>query len=249
MNNTLLKSRKQIKHEAKTRLGQHGTWRDLMLANLLPWLINLVFMALVLSTTWAIMKNYGLHNMANNTSDFVDYYAGKANQVSRQSLLFSFITLWFSKGIALTALDLYRGKAERYNPLKALFRLFNGQYFFGIFAIALLVNIVTQFGYYLFIIPGVIFALGLAMSYYAYYDGKNADHPLSVFNALGQSWRVMRGFKTDYFVLQLSLIGWWLLEQVTFGLFNFIIDPYLQLVDAGFYANLADYHASLTKQA
>jgi uncharacterized membrane protein len=52
----------------------------------------------------------------------------------------------------------------------------------------------------------------------------------------------MRGFKLDYFVLQLSLLGWTLLKLLTWHLFDFMIDPYLQLVDAGFYDNVRRYH-------
>lgn len=230
---------REIKHQAKARLKQPGMYRSLVLANLLPWLIVLGFTLWAFATVWQIMQAYGLANIVANPDNFSDYLAG-TNNLSNQSLLQSVVMLWFSQGIAFTALDVMRGKVQQVSPLGAVFKTFNGRYFFGLLSVLALTWVARTVGFFLLVIPGIIAIYGLSMSYYRYYDGRLEEgdgRPYSSTTAVLDSWRLMRGRKLNYFGLQLSLLGWQLLKLVTLHLFDLLINPYLQLVDAGFYAN------------
>ncbi|MFD1440135.1 DUF975 family protein [Lacticaseibacillus hegangensis] len=230
---------REIKHQAKARLKQPGMYRSLMLANLLPWLIVLAFTAWAFLTVWQIMQNYGLANIAANPANFSDYLSG-TNTLSDQTLLQSVVMLWFTQGIAFTALDVMRGKVSHVSPLGALLKTFNSRYFFGLLSVMALTWVAKSLGFFLLVIPGILAMYGLSMSYYRYYDGRQEEqdgHPYSSTTAVLDSWRLMRGRKLNYFGLQLSLLGWQVLKLVTLHVFDFLINPYLQLVDAGFYAN------------
>lgn len=244
MNDSYL-TRPEVKARAKQQLYQPNVYKNMVIANVLPWLIKVVFMILTVLALMTLAKTLPAltGSSANSTASLQQIYrsamdTGTSDQ--KRTLIASLISLWFTQGIAFTALDVYRGKTTTVQPVHAIFRLFNGQYFFGILLVGILVQVLAQLGYYLLIIPGILATYGLAMSYYTYYDGKEAGS-FSAFAALGQSWRVMRGFKLDLFVFQLSLLGWYLLENVTFHLFDLLIDPYLQVANAGFYDNVRRY--------
>ncbi len=238
MNNDLL-TRKQIKRQAKAQLRQNGIWGQMMIANLLPWLITVVFTLLTLWGMANLMAHYGVNKLAADPTAFAVYYRDHAD--SESGLLKELILLWFSQGLAFTALDVYRGKLKKVHPVQAVMRLFNGKYFFGILAVAILVEFMQILGFFAFFFPMILAYFGLSMSFYAYYDGREKAR-YGALQALGHSWRIMRGFKLDYFVLKLSLLGWTILEAITWHLFDFMIDPYLQLVDAGFYENVQAHY-------
>lgn len=231
---------REIKRQAKARLRQTGMYRGLILANLLPWVITVTFMAWAVLTVVQIAQSYGLANIVANPDNFSDYLAG-TNNISNQTVLRSIVLLWFSQGIAFTALDVMRGKVSRVHPGAALLRTFNGQYFFGVLSLFCLIWVARSIGLFLLVVPAIIVSYGLSMSYYRYYDGKAEQQegqlPYTSTRAVLDSWRVMRGRKFNYFGLQLSLLGWQLLKLVSLHLLDPLINPYLQLVDAGYYAN------------
>ncbi|MFD1484938.1 DUF975 family protein [Lacticaseibacillus baoqingensis] len=237
-----LLTRAQIKRQAKAQLRQRGVWGQMMIANLLPWAITVVFTLIAAWSVVTVASNFGIARMGSDPQGFVTYYANHADTSS--SLLESLIMLWFTQGVAFTALDLYRGEIQTVQPGKAVLRLFNGTYFFGILLVAIGLRFLLVIGFTAFVIPGILVYFGMAMCFYAYYDGKRAaaSGHYGAFQALVASWRLMRGFKLDYFVLQLSLLGWTLLKLITWHLFDFMIDPYLQLVDAGFYDNVRRHY-------
>lgn len=58
---------------------------------------------------------------------------------------------------------------------------------------------------------------------------------LSPFALLKESKALMQGHHWQFFRLQLSFIGWWLLMPITFGLIGLIVYPYISAVNAIFY--------------
>ncbi|WP_179396212.1 DUF975 family protein [Lacticaseibacillus absianus] len=230
-------TRRELKRRAKAQLRAGGNYRDLVVANLVPWLIGVVFAVIGAWIMFETITSFGVENIAANPNNFIDYYSGKDQAADRQ-LMEALIGLWFTQGIAFTALDIARDQVTGFNPVKAIFRTFTSRYFFGMLAIWLLVNLLVGLGLFALVVPGILLAYGLGMTYYTYYDGRQDGAPYSVFTAMGDSWRIMRGHKFDYFVLNLSMLGWTILEYATFHLFDLLIDPYLQVVRAGFYDNV-----------
>lgn len=65
------------------------------------------------------------------------------------------------------------------------------------------------------------------------------DHPeYSVFEAITESRRRMKGYKGKYFLLNLSFIGWGILCLFTLGIGFLWLAPYIYTSNATFYQNL-----------
>jgi uncharacterized membrane protein len=86
-------------------------------------------------------------------------------------------------------------------------------------------------GFIFFIIPGFILSLGLSQAMYLLAD----DDELGPVEALKESWEMMKGHKTDYFVLGLYFILWSFLCVFTLGIGFFFLAPYMQVTYAKFY--------------
>jgi len=86
----------------------------------------------------------------------------------------------------------------------------------------------------LFVIPGIMAALSYSQAKYLMLK----DPKISPWDAIEESTRLMRGNRTDLFVLGLSFILWWLLVLVTFGLAILYVSPYVELTMAAFHRNL-----------
>ena len=53
------------------------------------------------------------------------------------------------------------------------------------------------------------------------------------------SAQMMDGHKMEFFVLQLSFLGWWILSVLTFGLLAvFYVSPYYAVTVCDYYENL-----------
>lgn len=87
----------------------------------------------------------------------------------------------------------------------------------------------------LFVIPGIIKAYSYAMTPFILADCPNVKAK----DALKLSMRMMNGHKWEYFVFQLSFIGWNLLSALTCGLLAiFYAGPYQVGSFAGYYSEL-----------
>ena len=54
------------------------------------------------------------------------------------------------------------------------------------------------------------------------------------------SWSMMRGHKWEYFVFNLSFIGWWFVLVFSFGIAGvFYVGPYMNTALAGWHRELA----------
>ena len=83
----------------------------------------------------------------------------------------------------------------------------------------------------LLIIPGIIAALSYSMVFYIL-----ADEPeLSPGDALRKSKAMMDGYKMDFFLLNLSFIGWALLCILTLFIGFLWLYPYIQITQVKFY--------------
>lgn len=129
-------------------------------------------------------------------------------------------------GLALVYLDVSHGVQPTVS------RMFEGFNQFGeAFVLNLLIGIFTFLWSLLFIIPGIIKGISYSMAFYIL-----AENPgMSAAEALNESKRIMNGHKMDYFILQLSFIGWALLGTITFGLAYIYVVPYMTASQMNFY--------------
>lgn len=106
--------------------------------------------------------------------------------------------------------------------LKDLFRFASD--FARDFLVALLQSVFTFLWSLLLVVPGIIKAYAYSMVNVILADEKYED--LGFREVLKKSEDMMMGHKMDYFVLQLSFIGWHLLAIFTLGLLEIWIMPY-----------------------
>ncbi len=112
---------------------------------------------------------------------------------------------------------------------------FEGFYnFWGAFKVTFLVGLFTFLWSLLFIIPGIIKAYSYSMAMYIYAENKD----MGALEAISKSKEMMNGHKMEYFVLELSFIGWALLGAVTFGIAYIWVIPYVSATYVNFYRSL-----------
>lgn len=86
----------------------------------------------------------------------------------------------------------------------------------------------------LFVIPGIIKGCSYAMAPYILID----DPSVGILEAITKSRHLMDGYKMDYFVLQLSYLGWGILTVLSFFVGYIWYFPYVQVTNAAFYLHL-----------
>ena len=95
-------------------------------------------------------------------------------------------------------------------------------------------NLIVAIGYVLLVVPGVILSYSFAMVYFI-----RIDHPeMGTLESLKESARLMKGHKIQFFLLQLSFIGWMLLAIMCIGVGSIWVNAYIQTANAIFYEQL-----------
>ena len=83
----------------------------------------------------------------------------------------------------------------------------------------------------LLIIPGIIAAYRYRLTPYIIVDNPK----IGGLEAITKSKEMMKGYKMDLFVLDLSFLGWMILAVFTFGLLYLWLAPYMNATYANFY--------------
>jgi uncharacterized membrane protein len=103
-------------------------------------------------------------------------------------------------------------------------------------AISLITGIFTFLWSILLIIPGIIAAISYSQVYFIKLD--NPD--MSTLDCINESKRIMNGHKLDYFILNLSFLGWAILGIFTLGILYFWLIPYISVTQANFYNEIKE---------
>lgn len=121
-------------------------------------------------------------------------------------------------------------------------RLFDGfSQYVRIFTAELLKTIYVILWTLLLIIPGFIKQYSYSMTEFIL-----KDHPeLNAEQAICMSMRMMQGHKMQLFLLDLSLIGWFLLSLLTLGIGFLFLIPYCYSAHAHFYEDLKELDAEI----
>lgn len=137
--------------------------------------------------------------------------------------------------------DVANGKVVE---IKTLFEGFNDylRYLIG----GLLFYVYILLWTLLFVIPGIIKSISYSQTFYLMRD----DPQLKGEDAIKLSMKMMDGHKMDYFLLQLSFIGWLILSSLTFGILLLWVGPYMHTARAEFYKELRkEFEAELVPSA
>ena len=70
---------------------------------------------------------------------------------------------------------------------------------------------------------------------WVYRDARLENKPVSAYTAIMTSQDIMKGYKADYLVLQLSFTGWMILVAITSGIVGIYVFPYYYITQVKFY--------------
>ena len=132
-------------------------------------------------------------------------------------------------GLCVFSLNLVRGAKPEITNLVSTYK----NYLNALVAYVLY-GVIIAVGYFLFIIPGIIFTYMLSQVFYII-----ADNPqIGAIDILKKSTQMMKGYKWKLFCLHLSFIGWILLIVITIGIAFIWVGPYIKTANTIFYENL-----------
>lgn len=118
------------------------------------------------------------------------------------------------------------------NNLNLLFKGF--ERFVDTMVAGLLLSLAVGVGLCLLIVPGIIAACGLGLTFFIMVDDPN----ISGIDALQKSWNMMQGQKWNLFCLWFRFIGWFLLSILTCGIGFIFLMPYMVAATQNFYRKL-----------
>ena len=159
----------------------------------------------------SILTSLSFGGHANFEDGHFDYKAG----IQVGAILFCFVEVGYAAYMRKFIKDQERSYKELFDYYKDFVRIFVTQLLSGIFIILWSL---------LLIVPGIIKAISYSLVNMILADDKYKD--LSYMDVLKKSETLMNGHKKDYFVLQLSFIGWHLLACLTLGILEIWITPY-----------------------
>ncbi|CAI2551746.1 hypothetical protein AKUH1B302M_00600 [Apilactobacillus kunkeei] len=180
---------------------------------------------------------------------------------SASIIVFSILAGIFLMGAFYTVFNVLRGKTDFQNPLrKSLTFIDNQRLFWGtvwvfilkiiilglwlivpsiVFGILFLVPVVGALIGSIGIIATSVFLIIKTLAYsqalWIYRDAFLENKPVSAYEAITLSNKMMYGYKSDMFVLQLSFIGWNILVAITYGIVGLYVYPYYYITLAKFY--------------
>jgi len=106
--------------------------------------------------------------------------------------------------------------------------------FFKALGLSILMGIAIIFGTICLVIPGIIVALMYSQAFYILAE----DPDKGIIECLTESSNLMYGYKWEFFVLELSFIGWWLIAGITLGIGSLWVEPYQKVTETNFYLKL-----------
>ncbi|WP_318507186.1 DUF975 family protein [Bacillus sp. T3] len=136
--------------------------------------------------------------------------------------------LWFF-------LALVRMEGPKISDVFSVFK--DSKTYFKLIGASLLIGIFVFLWSLLLLIPGIIKSLSYSQTYLLL-----KDHPeYSILEAITESRKRMNGYKWQYFLLNLSFIGWAILSIITLGIGFLWLSPYISTATATFYNELISY--------
>ena len=147
------------------------------------------------------------------------------------SLLEFIVSCFFILGQCNFFLKTSRNEESSVNDLWSKFNLF-----LPCAAVTILIGLIVGLGYILLIVPGIILSLAYAMTYYVILDNEN----ISIIEAMKTSRQMMKGHKSQLFLLYLSFIGWAILGIFTLGILYLWLIPYMNVTVCNFYNKIKE---------
>lgn len=218
-----------LKREAKAQLS--GQWQSAILLLLIPIIIGVGF-------TYMNRELTTIREVRSGSTFVLDVVVG----TGLLSWLINFLNYIFKTSAMFSLVDLVTKPDYIISPLEDLLQIFKDYNVLYFVKLYLLKTIYIFLWALLFIIPGIIKQLSYSQAEFIYKDYKELGKEITSNEAITLSREMMDGYKLDYFVLQLSFMGWYILEAFTFGLSALYSEPYANAAKAVFYRNISLKH-------
>ena len=232
MNGTIEFDNREIKRNAKMVL---------QISKPSPLLVGLLFLAVLFLLTFLDFKLQGYGDLA--VWEKMNSYIEKGDSDGALRYFYSIEPTAFEQivsyalGLAETILNagfvIFILNSVRANA-PTVFNLLDGfTQFFRVIILSILQGLIVGLGTLLLIVPGIIAAYTYRFALHIL-----LDHPeMGIFQCMAASRTMMRGYKGQLFMLDLSMIGWILLFLV-FPPVGIYVIPYLYTCWALFYEKL-----------
>lgn len=227
-------SSRNIKKTSKLLLKLQS--KSFLKLNLISIILNIFYYTSINFTVLYLVNNF----TAEQLNDMMA--SGQfLNQSMRQTILvmgFELFAMMIKVGVQYTLLDLMISSGEQNidHPYKQAVQVFTGKYFANIILLWLISTMLVQYASMLFILPGLY--LVFSQIYFIYKVGNEGNKHLGIISTFVNSGMFMRGFKMRYLLLDLSFIGWDILNALTCGLLSIWLTPYKNMSYTLFYRNL-----------
>lgn len=211
----------RIKQEAKMCVegNRWALWKPTLV-------VAIITIAISTLLATGLLLYFGSDYLLSMDYEYMVEYIQNSSASTIANLLASIITAPLSYGLIMYYVEFER--AEQAN-INIIFKPF--QYVIKVFVINVFINILVSIGSMLLIIPGIIMAAAFSCVPYIY-----MKHPeLGVMDMVSHAWRMMKGHKFEYIILELSFLGWHLLGTITCGLAYIWIIPYYQMTLVKFF--------------
>ncbi|AKP67729.1 DUF975 family protein [Companilactobacillus ginsenosidimutans] len=233
MNN--YRTRAQLKQDAKDTL--RGKWGT----GILLYLITMLY-------GWITGSIQSVLNFGNNMNpDNINQMASTMRTTSLITIIVGLVITLIGNSADFQALDWIRNPELQFQPVQSNFSRFKNPDWYKLIGLNIVMGVLVFLWSLLLVIPGIIKAMSYSQAYFIYKDLSDKDQAngYSLTDFITRSRQLMDGHKADYFVLQLSFIGWWLLAFITMGIGLIWLIPYYRLTMADFYRDLAENNPKL----
>lgn len=234
-----MKTRQELKQEAKKLY--HGKWNKAVALNIFqsgPKIVRGLLLAQVVYFAWLMSITPGEFGEETIVMVFVEiallvwaFFPG---------IIVSTILLILKISAKFSTLTWYQTKQLPARIKSDWVCVLTKKYLLGTIVVELLKFLLEFCWSLLLIIPGIVKQYSYCLADYIFKDfadqGQTAD--LKYIDCISQSKQMMQGHKAEFFVLQLSFLGWDLLEGLTLGIASLWIVPYKNATYAAYYQAL-----------
>ncbi len=141
-------------------------------------------------------------------------------------IIVALVSSTLTMGMTSLFMKVASGEDAKYDEV-----LSQGKNAIGALLVMFLTGLFTALWTLLLVIPGIIAGFSYTMAPYIFIENPN----MGATDILRRSKEMMRGYKFEYFLLQLSFFGWVILCAFTFGIGYLWLFPFMGVTNANFY--------------
>lgn len=220
-------NRKEIKERAKNFAFQNkwNIWKPLLITFGISFIVGLILRILGYGPEWVYI------GVDANGFPLYELVSHPVYEIVTGILAIAILPIGI--GTTYYVMNLIRGNNM---DIKEIFSKY--KYYIPILIVVALIFVFTFLWSLLLIIPGIIYALKVSMSGFIMAD--ELDENTKPMEVLDKSKSMMEGHKWEYFVFNLSFIGWFLLIPITLGIVLIWLIPYIQTANIMYYEKLKE---------